>query len=159
MRITLLLIAFLTATTVYSQDTTKLKQIDALVHEINASTFTIQRDTIKNDKPDIGLSMRTYLTTVVDGTQLKKYINNVYVTTEMNGTKKQMVSTNTFYFDQNQLIKVEEFISKDDKKIDAFWYHADDQPIHYTFRSEKSPERAQLLLQMAKSMIAKLENK
>jgi hypothetical protein len=156
MKTTLLFAAFLFSLAVYSQDTTKLKQIDALVNQINASNFKTQRDTIKNDQPQMGLSMRTYLTMVTDGAELKKYVNNVHATTQENGTSKQMVSTNAFYFDHNKLIKVEEFAAQGDKKIDAFWYYADDKPIYYTLKSDKAQERAELLLTMAKNMIEKM---
>jgi hypothetical protein len=90
---------------------------------------------------------------VTDGTELKKYVNNVHATTQENGTTKQMVSTNTFYFDHNKLIKVEEFATQGDKKMDMLWYYADDKPLYYTFKSDKAQERAELLLTIAKSML------
>ncbi len=119
MKTTLLFAAFLFSLIGYSQDTMELKQIDAVVNRINNSDFKTQRDTIKNDQPQMGLSMRTYLTMITDGTELKKYVNNVHATTQENGTTKQMVATNAFYFDHNKLIKVEEFATQGDKKIDA----------------------------------------
>lgn len=130
-----------------------MKQIDALVSYINTSDFKIQRDTIKNDQPQMGLSIRTYLTMVTDGSELKKYVNNVQGTTQENGTAKQMIATNIFYFDHNKLIKVEESATQDDKKIDALWYYEDDKPIYYTLKTDKAQERAELLLTMAKSML------
>lgn len=153
---TLLFAAFLSFLTGYSQDTSNLKHIDALVSQINNSDFKTQSDTIKNDQPQIGLFMRTYLTTVTDGAELKKYVNNVHTTTQENGTTKQMISTNAFYFDHNKLIKVEEFATQGDKKIDALWYYADDTPIYYTSRSDEAQERAELLLTIAKSMLEKM---
>jgi hypothetical protein len=51
---------------------------------------------------------------------------------------------------------MEEFIVEGDKKMDALWYYADDKPIYYTFKSDKSQARAELLLTMAKSMLDKL---
>lgn len=139
-----------------SQDTTALQQIDALVRQINRSGFQTQRDTIVNDLPKMGLSSRTYLTTVTDGSQLKKYVNNAHVTTQQNGTTKEMIGTNIFYFDHNKLIKVEEFAMRNGKQIDAMWYYADDKPIHYTLQSDKSEERAELLLTIAKGMVEKM---
>ena len=156
MKTTLLFAALLVSLTVHSQDTTKLKQIDALVNRINTSNFKTQTDTIKNDQPQMGLSMRTYLTMVTDGAELKKYVNNVHATTQENGTAKQMVATNAFYFDNNKLIKVEEFATQGDKKMNALWYYADDKPIHYTLKSDKARERAELLLTLAKSMLEKM---
>jgi hypothetical protein len=151
-----LLIAILFSSTLYSQDSMKLKKIDALVTMINTSEYKTQRDTIKNDQPQLGLSMRTYLTTVTDGTELKKYVNNVYATTQENGTTKQIVTVNAFYFDHNKLIKVEEFATQGDKKMDLSWYYSDDKPIYYTLKSEKAQERAELLLTMAKSLLEKM---
>ena len=156
MKTIILFTVSLLSLTVYSQDTTKVKQIDALVYQINNSDFKTQRDTIKNDRPQLGLSMRTYLTMVTDGIELKKYVNNVHATTQENGTTKQMVATNAFYFDHNKLIKVEEFATQGDKKIDALWYYADDKPIYFTLKSDKAQERAELLLAMAKSMLEKM---
>src|SRR5690606_22658761 len=129
----------------------KLKQIDALVNQINTSNFIIKRDTIKNDQPQIALSMLTYLTMVIDGTELKKYVNEVYTTTQVNGSVTQMVSTNAFYFDHNKLIKVEAFAEQGNKKVDALWYYADDKPIYYTLKTNKTQERAELLLTWLKA--------
>jgi hypothetical protein len=39
--------------------------------------------------------------------------------------------------------------------MDALWYYADDKPIYYTFKSDKSQARAELLLTMAKVMLEK----
>jgi hypothetical protein len=108
--------AFLCSSALYSQDVAQVKRIDSLVGLINNSDYKIQRDTIKQDRPEIGLSMQTYLTMVSSGSELKKYVNNVHVTTQENGATKQRVATNAFYFDQNKLIKVEEFMTEGDKK-------------------------------------------
>jgi hypothetical protein len=156
MKTRFLLIAILFSSAVYSQDTMQLKKIDTLVTMINTSEYKTQRDTIKNDQPQFGLSMRTYLTTVTDGSELKKYVNNVYATRQENGTTSQIVTTNAFYFDHNKLIKVEEFATQGDKKMDLSWYYADDKPIYYTLKSEKAQERAELLLTMAKSLLEKM---
>jgi len=155
MKTTFLFAAILFSSAVYCQDTMKLKQIDALVNLINTSGYKTQRDTIKNDQPQMGLSMRTYLTMVIGGTELKKYVNNVHAITQENGTTNQIVATHTFYFDHNKLIKVEEFATQGDKKIDALWYYADDKPIYFTHKSDKAQERAELLLTMAKTMLEK----
>ncbi len=156
MKTTLLSVTFLFSLSVHSQDTTKLNQIDALVNRINTADFTTNRDTIKNDQPQMGLSIRTYLTMVTDGTELKKYVNNVHATTQENGTTKQMVATNTFYFDHNKLIKVEEFATQADNKMGMLWYYTDDKPIYYTLKSDKAQARAELLLTMAKGMLEKM---
>ena len=131
----------------------KVKEIDSLVKLINSSGYKIQRDTINQDHPEIGLSMQSYLTTVTDGSELKKYVNNVHATTEENGTKTLIIATNAFYFNHNELIKVEENLIEADKKIDALWYYADDKPIYYNFPSDKAPERAKFLLTTAKGIL------
>jgi hypothetical protein len=61
----------------YCQDTLKIRQIDSLVKVINQSNLNIQYDSILQDYPELGLTMRTYLTMVLDGNELKKYVNNV----------------------------------------------------------------------------------
>jgi hypothetical protein len=74
-----------------------------------------------------------------------------------------MIATNAFYFDQNKLIKVEEFSIEGDKKIEASWYYADDKPIDYNIKSEKTlkPQeaqgRAKMLLDMGKILLNKMK--
>ena len=152
----LLFTVILFSSAAYSQDSIKLKKIDALVNLINTSGFKSQTDTIRNDQPQLGLSMLTYLTVVTEGSELKKYVNNLHGTRQENGTTKQMVTTNTFYFDHNKLIKVEESGTQDDKKMEMFWYYEDDKPIYYTLKSERAQERAEMLLTMAKTLLEKL---
>jgi hypothetical protein len=152
-----LFVASLITITVYSQDSAKMRQIDALVSLINNSNFKVQRDSIIQDLPEYGISMRTYLTAVIDGTELKKYVNNVHSTTQENGVSKQMVGENAFYFDHNKLIKVEEYGKQDDKKIEMLWYYEDDKPIYYTLKSDKAKDRAEQLLGMAKIILEKMK--
>jgi hypothetical protein len=156
MKTTLFFVAILFCIIGYSQDTAKLKQIDALVSKINTADFKTQRDTIINEQPQLGLSIRTYLTMVIDGTELKKYVNNVHATTYENGITKQKIAINTFYFDENKLIKVEELAVLGDNKMDLLWYYADDKPIYFTLNSDKAEARAELLLTIAKSMLEKI---
>ena len=68
-----------------------------------------------------------------------------------------MRSSNTFYFDQGKLIKVEEYMIKDGKEQHADWYYADDKPLYYTFQTDRSEERAAFLLNMAKVLIAQIQ--
>jgi hypothetical protein len=156
MKTILLYAAIFFSSAVYAQDTLKLKQIDSLVHLINTSNYKTQRNTIKNEMPQLGFSIRTYLTMVTNGAELKKYVNDVHSTRQENGTTKQMDANNTFYFDNNKLIKVEEFAIQDDKRMDIVWYYADDKPIYYTSKSDNAKERSQLLLTLAKGMLEKM---
>jgi hypothetical protein len=135
-----------------TQDSAKLRRIDSLVAVINTGKFTVVRDTISKDQPAMGIWMKTYLTMITDGSELKKYVNEVHATIQDNGTTRQMHTENAFYFDQNQLIKVEEFGQQGEKRFDMLWYYADQKPIHYTSQSERAQERAELLLKMATEM-------
>lgn len=140
----------------YSQDSLKIRQIDAFVSKINSSNLPIQRDTLVQDRPELGLKMTTYLSGISNDSELIKYVNYVTGTMIENGVTRQMTSSNTFYFEHNKLIKVEEYSIEGDKKGEANWYYSDDKPIHWTFQSEKSEERANLLLNMSKAMVSKI---
>lgn len=141
---------------VYSQDTLKIKQINILVSNINASTLPLQRDTLIQDHPEMGLKVTTYLTMIINGSDLIKYVNNVNTTMMENGFVRQMTGSNTFYYDHNKLIKVEEYIIEGDKKGEADWYYSDDRPLYYTLQSDKAEARATLLLTMSKVMLKQI---
>lgn len=141
--------------TAAAQAPEQTRQIDSLVQVINGGTFTVERDTLKQELPGMGLSVHTYLTLVTDGDEVKKHVNFVRSTTREGEQQKEMVAQNAFYFNHNQLIKVEEYLIEGDKKIEAAWYYADDKPLYYTLQFEKAAERAAMLLQMAKSMMQK----
>ena len=154
----LLLIVLLVSTIqADSQDTLKIKQIDSIVTGINKSNLVPINDSIVQDLPAMGLYMKTNLTMLVEGKELKKYVNKVNGVRKENGVSEELRSSNTFYFDQGKLIKVEEFIVKDGKEQHADWYYADDKPLYYTFQSDRSEERAALLLNMAKSMLKQFQ--
>jgi len=157
MKIVILLVLVIFSCKVYSQDTVKIKQVDSLVYLINHSNFKTQRDTLKQNHPEIGLLALTYLTMVSNGDELKKYVNSAHTTSVYNGITKHMDGENTFYFDHNRLIKVEEFMIMDDKKMEINWYYADDKPIYNTLKSDQGKERAEMLLTMAKAMVEKFK--
>jgi len=140
-----------------SQDTLKIKQIDSIVTGINKSNIVPVNDSIVQDLPAMGLYMKTNLTMLVEGKELKKYVNKVNGVRKENGVSEELSSSNSFYFDKGKLIKVEEFIVKDGKEQHADWYYADDKPLYYTFQSDRSDERAALLLNMAKSMLKQFQ--
>lgn len=137
----------------YSQDTAKINQIDQLVKTINNSDLKIRTDSIIQDLPQLKLWMRTYITTITESTQLKKYTNRVIGKREEDGVLQEITTISSFYFDQGKLIKVEESGTKDGEEIHADWYYTDDKPLYYTLQSENSLERAILLLEMSKSML------
>jgi aspartate oxidase len=152
MKMILLHALFFVSINARSQDA-KVRQIDSIVNVINKSNLKAQKDSILKDYSELGLTMKTYVTVVVDGNELKKYINNVHSVTQENGIEKQTVSSSTFYYNQNKLIKVDEFIIEENRKGEAEWYFSDDKPFFSTLLSEKSQERAALLLTMAKAIL------
>ena len=152
MKTTLTFIFILTFCSVYSQDTLKIRQIDALVSNINSSTLPIQFDTLIQDHPEMGLKMTTYLTMIVNGDELMKHVNLVNTTMKENAKTRQMTTSSSFYYDHNKLIKVEEYLIEGDKKKTADWYYSEDQPLYYTLQSDKAADRATFLLTMSKGM-------
>jgi len=156
MKTTLIIFFILTFFGVYSQDTLKIRQIDALLSQINTSTLPIHRDTLVQDHPEIGLKMTTYLTMIVNGGELIKYVNYVNTTMIENGVTRQMTTSSSFYYDHNKLIKVEEYLLESDKKKTADWYYSGDKPLYYTLQSDKAEDRATLLLTMSKTMLKQI---
>lgn len=138
----------------YSQDAAQIRQIDSLVKVINNdSNLKTHTDSIAHDVPAIGFLMKTYLTVVTDSGQLKKYVNYSLGTQNVNSVSKRTTTSSSFYFDKDKLIKVEEFIIEDDTENHADWYFADDRPLYYTVKNDRSDERAILLLDMSKNML------
>ena len=68
-----------------------------------------------------------------------------------------MITSNTFYFDQDKLIKVEEFGIEGEKKLFADWYYSENKPLYYTYQSDKSESRAALLLTMGNNMLKQIQ--
>ena len=139
-----------------SQDTLKIKQINALVTQINSASYTIKKDTLVMDYPEFGLKMTSYLTMIVTARELLKYVNYVTSTTEENGTTQQMTTSSSFYYDNNKLIKVEEFLIEKEEKKTCDWYYYMDQPLYYTLQSDNAKERAASLLTMSKLMLKQI---
>ena len=146
----LLIVAFIRG---YSQDTIKTKQIDLLIFNINKSSLPVHRDTLIQDRPELGLKMITYLTTIVKDNELIKYVNFVNTTIIESGGTRKISSSSTFYYNQNKLIKVEEFLIEGDTKKEANWYYSEDKPLYYTLQSEKSEARAVFLLETSKAFV------
>jgi len=153
MKTTLTFIFILTCFTIYSQDTLKIKEIEFLVSGINTSTLPIQRDTLIQDHPEMGLKMTTYLTIIVNGNELMKFVNLVNTTMKENAETRQMTTSSSFYYDHNRLIKVEEYLIEGDKKKTMDWFYSEDKPLYYTLQTDKATERATLLLTMSKGML------
>ena len=140
----------------YSQDTLQTRQIDVLVSKINSSTLLVHRDTLVQDHPELGLKMTTYLTMIVNGGELIKYVNYVNTSMKENGITRKITTSNSFYYDHNKLIKVEEYLLEGDKKKAFDWYYADDKPLYHTLQSDKADDRAELLLTMSKGILKQI---
>jgi hypothetical protein len=137
----------------FSQDAANIKQIDSLVKLINNSNFKTQRDTIKQDHAAMGFSSQAYLTMVSTDTELKKYINDFHSISQASGKTKKLNGANEFYFDQNKLIKVDEFMTEGDEKFEFHWYFANEKPIYDTLTGDMGIERGDQLLKIAKSLL------
>ena len=153
MKMILFLALFFVCTNAQSQDTAKMKQIDSIVNVINASNLKVQKDSILKDYSELGFTMKTYVTMVLDGKELKKYSDSTNAVNHENGIEKQTNSSSTFYYDQNKLIKVEESIEEETRKGKVQWYFSDGKPLFSTLPSEKEQERAELLLTISKSVL------
>lgn len=140
----------------YAQETSKTKNIDAIVSRINQADYQTKKDTIIQDKPEYGLKMTTYLTMKVADNQLKKYENLVYTTLTQNGIAKEITTSSTFYYDQNKLIKVEEYLIEGSSKKVMNWYYSEDKPLYYDLKSEKAEDRAKMLLIVSEAMQKKV---
>lgn len=140
----------------YSQDTLKINQINALVSGINSSNLPVQQDTLIQNHPELGLTMITYLTTIVNDGKLIKYVNHVNTTMMENGVTRKMITSSTFYYNLNKLIKVEEYVIEGKNKITADWYYSDDKPLPQLFQSDKAQERATFLLTLSKKMLTQV---
>lgn len=156
MKILLLFVSFFCASNIYSQDSLKLKQIDSMVTIIIHSNLPTQRDSILQDYPGIGLSMKTYISVTTYGKELKKYLQIVKTTREENKITKQDISGSAFYYDQNRLIKVEEFLIQGDKENKAEWYFSNDKCFFHTLKSDKAEARISLLLDVANGFLKKI---
>ncbi len=142
-----------------ANDSTRVKKIDSLVSLINNSSYFVFHDTISQDQPQFDLKMKTYLTSMSDKSELKKYVNNVHIIRKENGAPVELITSSAFYFDKGQLIKVEEFGLQNGKRQDFLWYYSGDTCIYYTALKEKSVERAEFLLKLSKGYVSKFNSK
>lgn len=139
-----------------AQDSLQLRQIDALVAKINSSPLPVKRDTIVQNRSEMGLKMTTYITSLVTKGELKKYVNHIKSSVSANNMKRDITSENAFYFDHNHLIKVEEYVIEAGAKQALYWYYANDKPLYYNLQNAKGDERATLLLGMAKTILKEM---
>ncbi len=156
MKIVMTFIFLIIFSSAYSQKKFKIKRIDALVSKINTSSLQSQRDTLIQDLPELGLKTITFLTMIMDGEKLIKYENLVNATFIEKGVERKITSSNIFYFGDNKLIKVEEYLIENGKKKTDEWYYSKDKPLYYTLQSDKAEDRANLLLKISKELLSKI---
>ncbi|MEP6951164.1 MAG: hypothetical protein ABI863_17885 [Ginsengibacter sp.] len=101
--------------------------------------------------------MKTYLSMILEGSELKKYVSKVNTVRQENGISKQMIASSSFYFNKSELIKVEEFIIEGDKERHADWYYSNDKPLYYALPSDRSEERANFLLTLSKTFLKQIQ--
>jgi hypothetical protein len=126
-----------------------MKQIDSLVSIIKYSNLPTQRDSTLQDYPGLGLNMKKYTTIMTYGKDLKQYSQIVKTTRLENQIPSHEIAGSAFYYDQNKLIKVEEFLLKSDKENKIEWYFYHDKCFFYTLKSDKAEARIGLLLNLA----------
>lgn len=141
---------------VHAQDSSKINEINLLVSAINTSTLPLQRDTLIQDHPEVGLKITTYLSMLVSNNELLKYVSYVVTSMNENGVSKQMTGANTFYYNHNKLIKVEEYLIDGEQKHIADWYYSDEKPFSYTLKSDQAENRAALLLTMSQTILKQI---
>lgn len=150
--LTLLLLLSI-GTNTRAQDSTQINRINLLVNAIVRSSFPAQQDSTAANYPALGLSMKTYMTMVTYGKELKKYAQVAKNTRVENQVTKHMTSGSAFYYDENKLIKVEEFLIEDGQEHKAEWYFLDDKCFYYTLKTADAEKRIPLLLTMSNSFL------
>jgi|GEM_PF-4248119 len=80
MNTTIALLFSVISLTVYSLDTLSIKRIDSVVSVINQLMGGARVDSLSRDYPEPGLHMKTYLSAVFDGGEMKKFVNFVNTT-------------------------------------------------------------------------------
>ncbi|MBI5857253.1 MAG: hypothetical protein HZB42_06350 [Sphingobacteriales bacterium] len=132
------------------QYTVKIREIDSLVNLINASDLLTTTDTIINEVPAFAVYAKTIASITVKDSDIVKY-NNKVLGIDKSGPQPDTINTLTiFYFHLGKLIKVEDSGIFKGKSAKADWYYFNDQPVYYTLKNERSEDRAQLLLVLAK---------
>lgn len=139
----------------FSQDSLKLKRIDSLVNLTKHSDLPIQQDSIINDLKEYGMYSKTYISVLVDKKELKKYINKVHMKSTVNGKTEETDGENAFYFHNNKLVKVEEFMEKEGKRFSMDWYFENDKLLYsnYEGKSEKAADRPELLIEITNGLL------
>ncbi|MEP7236709.1 MAG: hypothetical protein ABI685_02550 [Ferruginibacter sp.] len=137
----------------YAQDSLQINRINSLVNGILYSKFPTQTDSSSQDYPATGLYIKKYTTIVTFGKELKEYAQVTKARHEEGQINKQSMGGSAFYYDQNKLIKVEEFLIDDGKENKAEWFFADDKCFYHTLESIKAEDRITLLLTLSNGFL------
>ena len=110
-----------------SQEQLKLRSIDSIVYSINNTRYAETTDTANNDIPAYMIFISTIQTTISDGHNLKKHIHHILNFDNQQKKSKTGEYFSIYYYNNNDLIKVEE--SADDKNgsFKIFWYFDDNK--------------------------------
>lgn len=150
----LLFLFFFTSYQLFSQDTLTIKlEIDSIVNSINHSNYEIEQDTITVNKPEIGINITTYITLITHESKIKKYEQTAISLLSYNSVITNMTAKSIFYFDKNKLIKVEEFMIENERKMFLDFYFKDNVLLYSSTPNEQAKERANLLLIMAENFL------
>ena len=141
---------------VFAQDSLRIKQIDSLVSIIDHSDLPTQLDSNLEEKSGRKLSIKTYTTQKTLGKQLKEYSTMVKVTQREDMITTLDLSGTAFYYDDNKLIKVEEFMTRDGKENKVEWYFFNDNCFYHSLRSVRAKDRIVLLLEMSNGYLKKV---
>lgn len=158
MKTILLLALLICSISTHAQDSIKIKQIDSLVSVIMHADWPVQQDSVIQDYPSVGLSMKTYIRVMMYNRELKKYAQIVKSSRKEGEVSFQDISGSAFYYHQDKLIKVEEFFIHAGKENKMEWYYEADKCFYHTFQSPKAEERAIFLVDLANGFLKKVAN-
>ncbi len=116
----------------------------------------VQRDTLNQDQPALGLESKTYLSAMYDSDKLVKYEQRANMRMANNGVSRQMESIIVFYFNCGKLIKAEVEFSE---KKPTEWYYEEDEPLLNSSAPETTKEQALLVLNTSKNITAQLRKR
>ena len=147
---------FLISTITYSQDINEIKRIDSIVMRIEQTKYKIQTDSTKIELADLGLYSKSYLKIAIYNGEIIKFINNVHMIDKRGDSTKITDGSNSFYFWENKLIKVNEIFSENNTDLYMGWYFQNEKLIYSTFQNELADARGKLLISMSKSLIEEI---
>ena len=134
----------------YSQDAAAITHIDSIVNTINKLHLQVYEDSVTKKIADPEMEMKTYLLEVFDDGVLKKYQYKMKSLDNENGIYTTFIQSTAFYYDQDQLIKVEQSRLQFEKRSDLNWYYSNDTLLKYP---GNDPGRSDSFLSAAKEFL------